>query len=118
MKEMLSGSISKDFNLFLIDEIFKGTNSSERLVISSEILKQLAHDRSMVIATTHDLELVSELADFMFFYFSGEDIEGKYRYDYRLKQGVLKSTNAVFVLRDMGYPPALIEKIKAKLTNE
>jgi DNA mismatch repair ATPase MutS len=102
----------------LIDEIFKGTNSRERLVISSEVLQQLAQENSIVIATTHDLELVHGLSDFMFFYFTGEDVAGKYQYDFQLRSGVLDSTNAVFVLRDMGYPFELLDKIRDRLANK
>ena len=115
MKEMLSVQNDQGFNLLLIDEIFKGTNSRERLVISSEVLQQLAQENSIVIATTHDLELVHGLPDFMFFYFTGQDVAGKYQYDYELRSGVLESTNAVFVLRDMGYPKGILEKIRRRL---
>jgi ABC-type Na+ transport system ATPase subunit NatA len=115
MKEMLSQQERNTFNLVLIDEIFKGTNSRERLVISSEVLKQLAQENSIVIATTHDLELVGELPDFMFFYFTGEDVAGKYQYDFKLRSGVLDSTNAVFVLRDMGYPKEVLDRIRGRL---
>lgn len=115
MKGMLSVRNNQGFNLLLIDEIFKGTNSRERLVISSEVLKQLAKENSIVIATTHDLELVHGLPDFMFFYFTGEDVAGKYQYDFKLKSGVLDSTNAVFVLRDMRYPTGILDKIKNRL---
>ncbi|MDR7129059.1 ABC-type Na+ transport system ATPase subunit NatA [Algoriphagus sp. 4150] len=116
MKQMLSVQKGDSFNLLLIDEIFKGTNSRERLVISSEVLKQLAKENSIVIATTHDLELVYGVPDFMFFYFTGEDIAGKYQYDFLLRTGVLQSTNAVFVLRDMGYPEEVLDRIKGKLS--
>ncbi|MEB2781050.1 hypothetical protein U3A58_11660 [Algoriphagus sp. C2-6-M1] len=115
MKEMLAVDNEQGFNLLLIDEIFKGTNSRERLVISSEVLQTLAQENSIVIATTHDLELVDGLPDFMFFYFTGEDVSGKYQYDFRLRSGVLDSTNAVFVLRDMGYPEEVLDKISGRL---
>ncbi|PZX61353.1 MutS-like protein [Algoriphagus ratkowskyi] len=117
IKGMLSVQNEQDFNLVLIDEIFKGTNSRERLVISSEVLKQLAKENSIVIATTHDLELVHGLSGFMFFYFTGQNVAGKYQYDFQLRSGVLDSTNAVFVLRDMGYPAGVLDKIRGRLDN-
>ena len=115
MKEMLAVDKEEGFNLLLIDEIFKGTNSRERLVISSEVLQTLAGGNSIVIATTHDLELVHGLPDFMFFYFTGEDLAGNYQYDFQLRSGVLQSTNAVFVLRDMGYPAEVLGRIRERL---
>ncbi|WP_439489203.1 MutS-related protein [Algoriphagus sp.] len=115
MKEMLAVDKEEGFNLLLIDEIFKGTNSRERLVISSEVLQTLAGGNSIVIATTHDLELVHGLPDFMFFYFTGEDVAGNYQYDFRFRTGVLQSTNAVFVLRDMGYPEEILGRIRGRL---
>jgi DNA mismatch repair ATPase MutS len=115
MKEMLTVDKDQGFNLLVIDEIFKGTNSRERLVISSEVLQTLAGGNSIVIATTHDLELVHGLPDFMFFYFTGEDVAGSYQYDFQLRSGVLDSTNAVFVLRDMGYPEEVLGRIRGRL---
>ncbi|WPR74081.1 MutS-related protein [Algoriphagus sp. NG3] len=116
MKEMLAVEQGDGFNLLLIDEIFKGTNSRERLVISSEVLQTLAGGNSIVIATTHDLELVHGLPDFMFFYFTGQDVAGSYQYDFQLRSGILDSTNAVFVLRDMGYPAEVLGRIRGRLT--
>jgi DNA mismatch repair ATPase MutS len=114
LKSMLSSVNDQCFELLLIDEIFKGTNARERLILSSVILNHLAKNKTFVVATTHDLELVHELSGFLFFYFSGKDINSKYHYDYKLKVGVLDTTNAALVLRDMGYPAEILTKIFQK----
>ena len=114
LKSMLSSVNDQCFELLLIDEIFKGTNARERLILSSVILNHLANNKTYVVASTHDLELVHELSDFLFFYFSGKDINSKYRYDYKLEVGVLDTTNAALVLRDMGYPEEILTKIFQK----
>ncbi len=45
--------------LCLIDEIFKGTNSADRIVGAKEVITQLSGKNSMVIVSTHDFELCS-----------------------------------------------------------
>lgn len=45
--------------LCLIDEIFKGTNSADRIVGASQVIKKLSDDNSMTIVSTHDLNYVT-----------------------------------------------------------
>lgn len=47
--------------LFLLDELFKGTNTVERIAIAKAVLSALAHKNSIVFASTHDVELASLL---------------------------------------------------------
>ena len=44
--------------LFLIDEIFRGTNNIERLIGSSALIKKLSQTNASGVVATHDLELV------------------------------------------------------------
>ena len=48
--------------LFLIDEIFRGTNSRERLIGSRSYIRALAQSTAVGLVATHDLELI-KLAD-------------------------------------------------------
>lgn len=49
--------------VFLLDELFKGTNTVERIAIAKAVLSALAHKNSIVFASTHDVELASLLED-------------------------------------------------------
>lgn len=104
-----------EYKIFLIDEIFSGTNSLERQVIASVILNYLIRNKSQVICTTHDLQLPLLLKGFTYFYFSGTEGYFKYNYDYKIKKGILTTTNAVIILKDLGYPDSLISDMKSKL---
>jgi DNA mismatch repair ATPase MutS len=45
------------FNLFVIDELFKGTNTMERVAAAKGVLEYLIKGENMVLVSTHDLEL-------------------------------------------------------------
>ncbi len=82
----------------LIDEIFKGTNSADRIVGAGEALKKLSAGDSMVIVSTHDFELCSltrengEAAENHHFEESYDD--DKLVFDYKMKAGPCTTRNA------------------------
>src|SRR5258705_11269768 len=88
--------------LFLFDEIFRGTNSRERLIGSRAYIKALSKRRVLGIVATHDLELV-ELADeipgIANFHFRDDVRDGKMVFDYRLHPGPCPTTNALQIMR-------------------
>ena len=94
-----------------IDEIFRGTNPVERIASSAEILKYINSKKVISIVATHDRELADILKDnYDFFHFS-EDVnrnEGL-SFDYKLKQGVSQTKNAIKLLKYIGYPDEIIE---------
>lgn len=95
-----------------IDEIFRGTNPVERIASSAEILKYINSKKVISIVATHDRELADILKDnYDFFHFS-EDVNNKegLSFDYKLKQGVTKTKNAIKLLKYIGYPDEIIDK--------
>ena len=83
--------------LFLIDEIFRGTNTVERIASSTAVLKYLNH-KNLVFVTTHDIELQYLLQEFKMYHFS-EQVEGnKFFFDYKIKEGPCTSGNAIKLL--------------------
>jgi DNA mismatch repair ATPase MutS len=116
IKNMLLEMDKKEKKLFLIDEIFKGTNFVERMNISSVVLGSLSSSYSFVLVSTHDRELSGYLPDFNTYHFTGFDSPSGYQYDYLLRPGILEKTNAILVLRDMGYPNEIVSKV-LKLSN-
>jgi hypothetical protein len=94
--------------LFLIDEPFRGTNTVERIAISSSVLRHLAK-KQLVLASTHDGELQQLLAgSFEMFHFSDQVAEGKYGFDYLIRSGPAKTRNAIRLLEIRGYPASVI----------
>ena len=93
--------------LFLIDEIFRGTNSRERLIGSRAYIRTLASRPAIGIIATHDLELIKladEIPGLRNFHFRDEVQEGKMIFDYRLRPGPCPTTNALQIMRTEGLP--------------
>jgi DNA mismatch repair ATPase MutS len=94
--------------LFLLDEILLGTNTRERQIASREVLRLLLASGACGAVTTHDLSL-AVLADepgshVVNVHFRDHLEDGKMVFDYRLRQGVVDTTNALRVLRLAGVP--------------
>jgi len=93
--------------LFLIDEIFRGTNSRERLIGSRAYIRTLASRRTVGIVATHDLELIKladEIQGIANFHFRDDVREGKMVFDYQLRSGPCPTTNALLIMRMEGLP--------------
>lgn len=120
--EMIKQANSAQFNLFLLDELFKGTNTIERVAAGKAVLSQLNRGNSIVIVSTHDVELAAMLADeYDLYYFSEHIDKGQISFDYELKPGVLKKGNAIALLKLYGYPATIIaeaDKISGQLATE
>lgn len=94
-----------------IDEIFRGTNPTERIAASAEILKYINSKKTISIVATHDRELSDILKEnYEFFYFS-EKVDSKegLSFDYKLKSGVSKTKNAIKLLEYIGYPEDIVK---------
>jgi MutS-like protein len=93
--------------LFLIDEIFRGTNSRERLIGSRSYIRWLSQGSSMGLVATHDLELIKladEIPGVVNYHFREEVREGRMVFDYRLRTGPCPTTNALTIMRLEGLP--------------
>jgi hypothetical protein len=93
--------------LYLIDEIFRGTNNRERLIGSRSYLRALVDKNGFGIVSTHDLELVrlaDELPAIANYHFREEIREGQMTFDYQLRPGPCPTTNALQVMRLAGLP--------------
>ncbi len=99
--------------LFILDELFKGTNTVERIAATRAVLAYL-QPRSLVVASTHDGELGQLLApDFTEYHFSETVTETEWYFDYRLKPGPLTTRNAIRLLARAGYPAAIVQAAQA-----
>jgi hypothetical protein len=105
-----SGSAEAVKSLVIIDEIFRGTNTIERIAAAKSVLSYITANDNFVFVSTHDLEL-AELLDEDFAIYSFEDSKSGRTlvFDYKLKEGLLKSKNGIAILASMGYPESVIE---------
>lgn len=93
--------------LFLIDEIFKGTNNRERLLGSDAFIRELTAGRGLGLVTTHDVELANlekELTNFVNVHFQETVGDKELTFDYRLRPGPCPTTNALRIMAMEGLP--------------
>jgi DNA mismatch repair ATPase MutS len=93
--------------LFLIDEIFKGTNNRERVIGSRHLLAALTEGNGFGLVTTHDLELTA-LAEsnrnITNDHFQETVQDGRLSFDYKLRPGPCPTTNALRIMALEGLP--------------
>lgn len=106
IKQMVTWSEQKKPMLVLVDEIFKGTNSADRIIGAQAAIRKLSHPWMMTLVTTHDFELCA-LAD-------SPEVQGKnyhfeehyegdaIAFDYKIRPGRCKTTNAQHLMRIAG----------------
>lgn len=92
-------------NLFVLDEVFKGTNTVERIAAAKAILSYLNRNDNIVVVSTHDIELADMLDDEYDLYHFTETIESdELHFDHLIKSGQLKTRNAIKLLELANYP--------------
>jgi len=89
--------------LFLLDELLHGTNSHDRQVGAKAVLKTLLDNGAIGLITTHDLALCKlgeELGPAVKnVHFQDDFTDGKMTFDYKLREGVVKKSNALDLMR-------------------
>ncbi|MEO1031787.1 MAG: DNA mismatch repair protein MutS [Bacteroidota bacterium] len=98
-------TIENDKNYFVIlDEILKGTNSTDKAIGSRKFVEKLVKLNATGIIATHDLsltEIEAELDAVKNYFFDAQIINDELFFDYKLKQGVCQNMNASFLLKKM-----------------
>lgn len=111
IKEMLKESENENKNLFLLDEIFKGTNTVERISAGKSVLSSLTKNNNKILVSTHDIELTDMLSDeYELFHFSETVNDKNVGFDYKLKVGSLKNRNAIRILEINDYPKEVVKE--------
>jgi len=102
---------STDQNLFILDEVFKGTNTIERIASAKAILSYLNRNNNIVIVSTHDIELSAMLSqEFDLYHFTDSIENGKLHFDFKMKAGPLTTRNAIKLLEISDYPADIIDE--------
>ena len=101
---------SNKMYIFLIDEIFRGTNTIERLSSATAVLDYLS-SKNISLVTTHDIELQELLnGQFQMFHFREQIENDTHFFDYKIKSGPCNSGNAIKLLELKGYPSNIVER--------
>lgn len=103
IKDMLTYSAQQRPMLCLIDEIFKGTNSLDRIAGAKATMKKLSLPYAMAFLTTHDFELCQiDGIDCQNYHFDEYYQDEHIYFDYLMKEGRSQSTNGQFLLKQLG----------------
>jgi DNA mismatch repair ATPase MutS len=105
-KQLLSLIASGKNILFLIDELFKGTNSEDRLKSAEAFIRNLTtFSNTAGLIASHDLKITelehefpSQIHNFCFECTNADDV---IHFDYLLRKGVTRTNNAYLLLKKL-----------------
>lgn len=92
--------------IYLIDEIFRGTNSKDRIIGAKSVVKNLSQPWTIGLISTHDLELctikLTGNREIENYHFTENYRDGQIEFDYKLKPGICNTTNAKYLMEMVG----------------
>ncbi len=92
--------------LFLLDELLSGTNSHDRLIGAQSVVQKLMERDAVGLVTTHDLALTQIPASIgpraLNFHFEDRLENSELKFDYKLRPGVVQTSNALQLMRSIG----------------
>ncbi|MFT5846259.1 MAG: DNA mismatch repair ATPase MutS [Psychroserpens sp.] len=97
-------ALVKEPYFIILDEILKGTNSTDKAIGSRKFVEKLVAGNATGIIATHDLslcEISEELNEVKNYYFDAEIINDELYFDYTFKKGICQNMNASFLLKKM-----------------
>ena len=97
-------TIKNEPYFIVLDEILKGTNSTDKALGSRKFVEKLIAGNATGIIATHDLslcEIEEELDDVKNYYFDADIVNDELYFDYKLKKGICQNMNASFLLKKM-----------------
>jgi DNA mismatch repair ATPase MutS len=114
MASLVNEVQSNHQDLFILDEVFKGTNTIERIASAKAILSYLNKNDNLVFVSTHDIELSDLLKnEYELYHFEENIADNQLQFDHKLKAGPLKTRNAIKILEMSAYPAEIIEEANA-----
>ena len=97
-------AIKTDDYFIILDEILKGTNSTDKAIGSRKFVEKLVASNATGIIATHDLslcEIEKDLDKVKNYYFDAQIVNDELFFDYTFKQGICQNMNASFLLKKM-----------------
>lgn len=90
---------------FLLDELFKGTNSIDRHEGAKALIKQLVEQGASGLISTHDLELCDlqyEYNKIKNYHFQEYYVNNELKFDYKVREGISTTQNALYLIKLAG----------------
>ncbi len=117
IKKLIEAAQDEQPCLFVLDEIFKGTNTAERIAAGKAVLSFLNKSQHTVLVATHDIELCESLQkeNYVLYHFSESIVHEALHFDYKLKQGHVFTRNAIKILELYDFPPDIINEAKKRI---
>lgn len=108
LRQAIASRVENRSVLFLVDEIFSGTNSRDRRIAAEAVVRTLVSRGAIGVLSTHDLAL-TEIASSagmcgVNVHMGSRDERYPLDFDYRLKPGVTEEANALAIARMAGVP--------------
>ena len=97
-------AIKTDDYFIILDEILKGTNSTDKAIGSRKFVEKVVASNATGIIATHDLslcEIENELEAVKNYYFDAQIVNDELYFDYTFKKGICQNMNASFLLKKM-----------------
>jgi len=105
IKKVVTAANSGEAVFFLLDEIFKGTNSLDRHIGAEALINMLSKENTLGAVSTHDLEL-GDLENtnpkVQNYNFQEHYWENEIHFDYKLRKGISTTRNARFLMKLAG----------------
>lgn len=105
VKMVVESTKNNENVFFLLDELFKGTNSKDRHAGAEALIKQLGNKGACGLVSTHDLELSSleyEYDKVKNYHFEEYYEDNKLKFDYKIREGVSTTSNALYLIKMVG----------------
>ena len=105
IKLVIEAARSGEKVFFLLDEIFKGTNSKDRHEGAKILIEQLVKSGGIGLVSTHDFELcdLESIHNWLInFNFQEYYVDDKIKFDYKLRNGRSKTQNAKYLMKLAG----------------
>jgi len=99
--------------IYLIDEIFSGTNSHDKIAGAKSVLHALQLENTLGIISTHDLEICNLSnglnSKFVNYHFREYYEDNNIKFEYKIHAGPSKTRNALFLAKMVGIPISVLE---------
>lgn len=120
--DLVRASRARTPHLILFDELFRGTNTIERVAAGEAVLVSLLQPHSdgvaaphLVLVATHDRELVGLLdGQYIPAHFADAMSPSGVTFDYRLRPGRSSTRNAIALLAHRGAPADLVSRATSR----
>ena len=110
VNELVKLADKDEQHLFIVDELLRGTNTTERIAAGKAVLEYLNQKNHLALAATHDKDLSQLLGNSFEYYYFQECIENnELSFDYKIRNGVTTTRNAIALLDIFGYPKVLVK---------